>query len=915
MPKRKTGAPTSKHEAQKQRIQPSLNAVSHPTLALGDRGVVVEPIPCKLLYFALSFLLPFVILGTVFAFHEVYPFGSRQILTVDFWYKYYPFLSDYWRTLREGRSLLWSWTVGGGIDYLPAITGLMSSPLNLLTVMVPHYWLREALTVVLLTKIGLAGLFFSIYLQRTFNRCDLSLPVFASLYALCAYTLGYYHNIMWFDVLALLPLVVLGLQALVRDGKYRIYIVSLALSMLTNYAIAYHVCIFVAIMFFGQCFMLKMKRQEFLRKLALIAASSVIALGLTAMFTFPAFSSLQNAAIHTGALGNFPPIYWLNSFVDVLGNLIAFTPPPFFLEGLPNLYSGMISVLLASMFVGSSKVTLREKTVFLGAAVFLVVSCNLSVLNYIWSGFLVNEGLPFRFSFLFSFTLVIMAFRAYTLMEDMKMRDLLDMFIGAALFLLMAAFGSQRMHYVIASAILCAAYLAIFVFFVRTAAARRRILKLVLFAVILTEVSITSYIGVDRIGTTDRNNYPDRYGQVQLLLNMRRANPPDFYRTEFTTPFTWNDPSLYGYNGISIFSSTSNVSVARFMRGLGVPAHFRPITYIYVETTPLINAFLNMRYLICRNGNPADDGVFWKIAGEADGSLLLENKRYLPLGFMVNEEVTDYVPDENNPFISQNDLFRRATGLSGDLFTIIDTAGESHERLSVHRKATGNYSYALTSYAFTSGTPGVFRWDYKMPVNGMLYVYYKIDFVYGARVSANGETLRDSFFPPLGTAFPYIFSAGRFTQGDEVSITAGPVVTREGNAVIYAAYINQELFDQGYALLAEQTLNLTEFTGTKVAGTVTALRDGLLYTSIPYERRWKAFVNGVESEILPVGGAMVAVRLSKGTHNIEFRYHNNSLTAGIIVSVISLAAFASLMIAGKFHRRKKDISNSICWIG
>jgi len=82
----------------------------------------------------------------------------------------------------------------------------------------------------------------------------------------------------------------------------------------------------------------------------------------------------------------------------------------------------------------------------------------------------------------------------------------------------------------------------------------------------------------------------------------------------------------------------------------------------------------------------------------------------------------------------------------------------------------------------------------------------------------------------------------------------------------------------------------------------------LLYTSIPYGKRWKAFLDGVESEILPVGGAMAAIRLSKGPHNIEFRYYNNSLTAGIIVSIVSLTVFIAMIILGILMRRKTVIT-------
>jgi hypothetical protein len=44
---------------------------------------------------------------------------------------------------------------------------------------------------------------------------------------------------------------------------------------------------------------------------------------------------------------------------------------------------------------------------------------------------------------------------------------------------------------------------------------------------------------------------------------------------------------------------------------------------------------------------------------------------------------------------------------------------------------------------------------------------------------------------------------------------------------------------------------------------------------------------------------MAAVRLAPGTYEIEFRYQNQYFTAGLVISLLSLAAFISLMLFEK----------------
>lgn len=109
----------------------------------------------------------------------------------------------------------------------------------------------------MLCRIGFAGLFCGICLKGVFKRNDPSLVFFGTMYALCAFTLGYYWNIMWFDTFALLPLVSYGCFSLVKYGRVRLYIISLAMSLFFNYYIGFFTCIFTLILFICLCIYFK----------------------------------------------------------------------------------------------------------------------------------------------------------------------------------------------------------------------------------------------------------------------------------------------------------------------------------------------------------------------------------------------------------------------------------------------------------------------------------------------------------------------------------------------------------------------------------------------------------------------------------------------------------------------------------
>jgi uncharacterized membrane protein YfhO len=237
---------------------------------------------------------------------------------------------------------------------------------------------------------------------------------------------------------------------------------------------------------------------------------------------------------------------------------------------------------------------------------------------------------------------------------------------------------------------------------------------------------------------------------------------------------------------------------------------------------------------------------------------------------MVNKELSAYKHDVN-PFLSQNILFRLATGLEGSLFTVYTAGNDPYAKEDADDKDTLN-------------------WDYEIPSDGMFYAYCEFPGEDKVSVFFNDDTLRT-----IKNGRPNIFTLGSFLKGDLITFTTGPEASK-GIVKIQVARIESELFDRGYALLTDEILNLTEFSETRITGIITALKDGLLYTSIPNDKNWTASVDGINTTIIRIDGCMTALQLSKGTHNIEFRYHNRNINIGITISLISLAIFAIFFI-------------------
>ena len=94
-------------------------------------------------YLAMAFAIPVVGMLTVMLISQFEPFGKYAILYSDMYHQYFPFFVAFRKAILNGESLLWSWNVGLGMDYLGLIAYYLASPLNLLSILVPEGLLLE----------------------------------------------------------------------------------------------------------------------------------------------------------------------------------------------------------------------------------------------------------------------------------------------------------------------------------------------------------------------------------------------------------------------------------------------------------------------------------------------------------------------------------------------------------------------------------------------------------------------------------------------------------------------------------------------------------------------------------------------------------------------------------------------------
>ena len=565
-------------------------------------------------------------------FRKEYPNARFVVLTGEDM----PLIEDFWGDYEQEFQKT-SFNAKRELAYAKALARLL-----------PEGWLLEFFSLLVPVKLGFAGMFFAIFLKKLFGKNDASIAVFGGFYGLCAWALGYQWNVMWLDTFALLPLVALGTVCLLKEKKFFLYTITLFLSVYSNYYIGFFTCIFVFLLFF----VYEICRWGGWKKLAAdfgrIALFSVLALGMTAILTFPALSALQTTQ---SSVNNFPTGFRLNiakentikglldAMRQVAGNMGGSIEPTF-KEGLPNLYCGIFSILLMFLYLMAKDVKRRDKCCAVILLLFFNVSFIIRQLDFIWHGFHFTNMIPYRFSFLYSFVVLYMAYRAWLMRR--KFRPVQIVIAGALTAGVLACsnelfetvpleLGSLTLQiplYFIYNLIFLVLYLTVMLYGqlevpegdterqkIRARAKRNRQRARI-------RILALSVMGVELIATlicfglyftgTGVSNYPKgtTYTASVIRYMYEREDDNLFFRAETTHSQTLNDGALNGYNGISAFTSSANVRVTEFMRALGYGAKNTYNRYCFEESSPVANLFLGIKYMIERDGKDKSSTYF-----------------------------------------------------------------------------------------------------------------------------------------------------------------------------------------------------------------------------------------------------------------------------------------------------------------
>lgn len=882
-------------------------------------------------YVLLSFFSAAGVMLIIYMITGVFLFGDNTVLRMDLYHQYGPLFAELYDKITQGGSFLYSWESGLGSCFLGNYFNYLSSPIGAIVLFFGHENVPEAIGAMVLIKAALSAGTFTYYLKKSQRNHSVLTATFGILYAFCAYMLAYYWNVMWLDCMVLLPLVLLGIERIIRYGKIWIYVFSLSLSMFSNYYMSYMLCLFAVIYFFyyyiisshsgavlskkfaseHSGLLNKLRNSKFFRSCLLFGIGSLLAGGLMAFALLPTYNVLQQCSATSGSFPSELKTYF--NFFDFCANHLASLKTTIRSSGddvLPNVYCGVLTVILAPLYFFTKSISKKEKVVTLGLLGIFYLSFNLNYLNYIWHGFHFPNDLPYRFSFMYSFILLVMAYKTFIRLNEFTSKQIGAVGVALTAFIFLIDKVDSKN---VSDATIYISLIFIVLYVVLLTLFKDKRYEMASLAVLLCICVCGEAIISDTRSFPNNitaSSYESDYSDFQTVKeHLDTIEQDGFYRMELTNLRTRMDPSWFGYNGVSVFSSMAYESVAALENRLGMMSNVIN-SYTYNPQTPVYNLMHSLKYIVNNETPDILSEKYYEHVASVNNFDAYENKYYLPIAYCVDSDILDWdcgldlITKNVNPFAVQGDWFSKATG-SGDPF---EKAEISYVNYNNIEPFYGDLNSGVFNFKkSTNDQDGSAIFYIKTKTEGNIYIYFHVDGASEKDIVVNSS---------LGTIMQSathdcILDLGRYKAGETLSVTV-PFESNSGSMRLWAYTMNDDVFEKGYQSLTDGQMLISEFDDTRISGRFTAKNDCVLYTSIPYDEGWTVTIDGKDADkesVVSLGEAFIAVKVSKGNHEISFSYTPKGLNAGIKISVVCAFIILLMLLWTVLKKKRKSVSS------
>ena len=889
----------------------------------------------SLVIIVLSFFLPIILMMPGFCYMKIFPFGTNSTMAVDLRNQYAGFYEAFRRIFSSPASFNYSWMKSLGGEMLGTFSYYVMGPVNLIMLAFSRSNLPLAIELVQLIKLGLCGSSMAIFLINREKAGGIKVVLFSCLFALSSFVTANLLNHMWLDVIWLLPIVVLFLERMIAGRSPLPYVISLTLMILSCYYMAFMACIFLSL-YCIYALVRAPKEAGYTKKdwfknrmiaLGRFIVYSAIAGGISACVLSPVLYSLSmSKRTYAGHLFfNFKKNFAIKDiFSKMVPAAYSYSEVSW---GLPNIFSGTVVYILLVFFFMNRSIKIREKIVSFFIITIFVLSMYFKPLNLMWHGLQGPNWYPYRYSWLLSFFIILLAYRASVRLKSVPIVAwfVCLLLYGAMLAYLTMNLGKYheylRKWHILAGGTLICLLLALLMAQKKVNFSGRGKYLALISLISLLEISTDAAFHTGVFNYENINAYK-LYDKICMeALEDIRPGKDEFWRISKSFKHDNNDPMRFNYPGISHFNSHLDRTNNKLLSALGFASAQSSVAGD--NSTKFTDSFLGIRYFLESKDNSLLDETGTCLAentvirpdikdmdkvGETDYVNKYEVSKPLSLGHMVQTGINKFKFGRKNPIDSQDMLANLMDGNLGNinyfsreaihLKTVNNMTNKAKSTRVEHYNKVDKNKEASLVYDFTTYIGA----SYYLTVSNTLNSDNSELFLDGKKI----KNTRKSF-----NEFSQVYNVAAADDGNLQHTLEVKLKNKDGFDInnISLFRFNEEAWDQVLNYQMLHGLKVESMGSTYISGTVAVDQDSpYLLLTVPYDDGWRLWVDGQAKNYEKALDSLIMVKLPQGQHRIEMSYQVPYLLPGVITSILSLIV---LLVCNMVYIRKSKYKMKI----
>lgn len=549
------------------------------------------------------------ILMCVLVFMPFISANKTFVCEYDGFRQHYKALMYYGQWLRSiARSLLfdhklvipmWNFSLGQGSDVITTLHYYaVGDPLNILSIFVSSkytYYLYDAL---ILLRIYLSGLFFSMFCYKMKNTSKIAVMAGALSYAFCGFVIMYIRHPYFLNPMVYLPLLLIGVERVFEHKRAFLLTVSVCIAAMSNFYFFYMLGLLTGIYALGRLISMNGKKlKAYFLPIVKLLGYVLLGVLLSAVILIPVFFSFLNDG-RGAAEYNFRWFYSFAYYTSLPADFIA----SYNIDSEAWTYMGYSAIVLPSVIMLFKK---RHSNTLLKVFFSLGTICLLlPITGRIFNGFSYPANRwGFGYSFLVAYILTAM-FPYIAKLRDKKNIMSLIFFIGAYSVLCFALENSSYKGLFISVALILAVLIYL-LYHADAKAFKQRRAKGFILIVTLISICINSFFtySVNEFKYVlsfkdkselqyDINDTQDN--AVKHLVSQNSSN--DFYRYSGRN-FELNSSLIKKTYNCQYYWSLGNVNVFNFRNEMNTSECLSQ-RYDGVDDRTALNALASVRYYV-----------------------------------------------------------------------------------------------------------------------------------------------------------------------------------------------------------------------------------------------------------------------------------------------------------------------------